>query len=111
MCHLCGKNKGADQLRIYLAADLQLFFANAKSRFSDDAAHMIKPQALEILPYTNINTRYKSGGKHIEHILYAYVECSYIVFIYDRKVEFQAPVIKLATVPVHSKQAVHKLLY
>ena len=32
------ENKGADQLRGYREADLRLFFAYAKSRFSHDAA-------------------------------------------------------------------------
>ena len=49
-----------------------------------------KPKALEILPYNHINTMYKTLYKH-------YVDCPYIVFIYDCKVEFQAPVNKLAS--------------
>ena len=36
---LCSENKGADQLRGYRAADLRLFCAYLKSRFSHDAAH------------------------------------------------------------------------
>ena len=34
------ENKGADQLRGYREADLRLFFAYAKSRFSYDEAHI-----------------------------------------------------------------------
>ena len=39
--YLCSENKCADQLRGYRAADLRLFFAYAKSRFSHDAAHLV----------------------------------------------------------------------
>ena len=38
--YLCSENNGADELRGYRAADLHLFFAYAKSRFSYDAAHL-----------------------------------------------------------------------
>ena len=38
--YLCSENKGADQLRGYREADLRLFSAYAKSRFSHDAAHI-----------------------------------------------------------------------
>ena len=41
--YLCSENKGADQLRLYRKADLRLGFAYAKSRFSHDAAYIIKP--------------------------------------------------------------------
>ena len=34
------KNKGVDQLRGYSEADLRLVFAYAKSRFSNDTAHL-----------------------------------------------------------------------
>ena len=37
---LCSKNKGADQLHIYCAADLHLCFCICKKQFSHDAAHM-----------------------------------------------------------------------
>ena len=36
----CSENKGADQLRGYREADLRLCFAYAKSRFSQDEAHI-----------------------------------------------------------------------
>ena len=36
------ENKGADQLCSYCAADLRLFFAYAKSRFSHEEAQMIQ---------------------------------------------------------------------
>ena len=39
--YLCSENKGADQLHIFHAADLCLFFTYAKNRFSHDAAHTI----------------------------------------------------------------------
>ena len=39
--YLCSKNKGADQLRSYRAADLCLRFTYAKNGFSHDAAHTI----------------------------------------------------------------------
>ena len=38
----CSKNKGADQLRDYGTANLNLFFAYAKSRFSHDTAHVFQ---------------------------------------------------------------------
>ena len=40
---VCSKNKGADQLQGYHAADLHLYFflAYAKSRFSHDVAHLM----------------------------------------------------------------------
>ena len=40
--HVCTENKGADQLCGYLAADLCLCFAYAKSRFSHDAQERIQ---------------------------------------------------------------------
>ena len=41
MYYLCSKNKGADQLRVYRAADLHLCFRRGKnSRFSQDATHL-----------------------------------------------------------------------
>ena len=36
--YLFSKNKGVDQLRGYSAADLWLYFASAKSKFSHDMA-------------------------------------------------------------------------
>ena len=52
MYYLCSKNKGADQLHGYHAADLCLSFCiYAKSRFSHDAAHLI----------ITLNTIYKIG--------------------------------------------------
>ena len=38
---LSSRNKGADQLHCYRAADLRLCFNICKSRFSHDAAHVI----------------------------------------------------------------------
>ena len=35
---LAAKNKGADQLRVYLSADLRLCFSHTKGRFSHDTA-------------------------------------------------------------------------
>ena len=64
----CSENKGADQLRGYRVADLRLCFRICK-----------KPV-------------FSRRGSYI-YILYASVECPYIVFIYDCKVEFQAPVV------------------
>ena len=43
MFYLCSKNIGANQLRIYCAADLCFCFAYAKSKFSLDKAHMEGP--------------------------------------------------------------------
>ena len=43
---LCSENKGVDQLCEYRTADLRLnVFANAKSRFSRDAAHYNEKQS------------------------------------------------------------------
>ena len=39
---MCSENKGADQLRGYREADLVFVLAYAKSRFSHDAAHIVK---------------------------------------------------------------------
>ena len=39
--YLCRENKGADQLCGIRAADLPLFFAYTRSRFSHDGAYMI----------------------------------------------------------------------
>ena len=39
--HLCSKNKGADQLQVYCAADRAFVFVYAKRRFSHNAAHTI----------------------------------------------------------------------
>ena len=42
------KSKGADQLRSYWAADLRLFFAYAKSRFSHNKAHIVLLRAYSL---------------------------------------------------------------
>ena len=39
---MCSKNKGADQLRGCREADLVFVLAYAKSRFSHEAAHIVK---------------------------------------------------------------------
>ena len=57
--YLCSENKGADQLRGYREADLRLFFAYAKSRFSYDAAHMTSGSGEDFLKVFNI---YGRGG-------------------------------------------------
>ena len=46
----CSENKGTDQLRGYRKADLRLFFAYAKSRFSHDEAQM--PQCQPVPTFT-----------------------------------------------------------
>ena len=42
LSYLCSEKKGADQLHGCCAADLRLYFAYAKSRFSHDADHMFR---------------------------------------------------------------------
>ena len=41
LCKLCSENKGAGPLRGYREADMRLFFAYTKIRFSHDEAHII----------------------------------------------------------------------
>ena len=50
MYYLCSENKGADQLRGYREADLHLFFAYAKSRFSHNATHLVHTELVLICP-------------------------------------------------------------
>ena len=40
LCYVCKENKGTDQLRGYMAADLRLCFPIYLSRFSNKAAHI-----------------------------------------------------------------------
>ena len=55
---MCSENKGADQLRGYLKADLRFCFRICKNRFSHDAAHLI---------LTNCNTcSFYSAGKTLQ---------------------------------------------
>ena len=41
---LCSQFKGADQLQAFCTADLRLFLAYAKNRFSHDSARLINMQ-------------------------------------------------------------------
>ena len=59
--YLCYENKGADQLRVYRAADLRLFFPYAKSRFSYDVAHIdykyfihSSGNIVKVIPYDSV---------------------------------------------------------
>ena len=59
--YLCSENKGADQLRSYREADLQLCFRIAKRWFSHDEAQI---KTIDTLQYTvnRVSSSFKNGG-------------------------------------------------
>ena len=58
------KNKGADQLRSYCAADLRLCFRICKRRFSHNAAHLLEDKFGEFYIKTSFGFSLESFNEY-----------------------------------------------